>query len=129
MTKEQFEVITEWQKQTFPNATPFSKIAHLEEEVSELYEAMHMHEPGESRQSIRHEFADCFFLLFGAAAAAGMSYEDCCIAIDEKFKINQARKWGKPAENGVVNHVKEDNPYLLSGEELERAETLRKVGR
>lgn len=54
----------------------------------------------------RLEFADCFFLLFGAAAADGMSYDDVCAAIQEKFEINLKRQWGKPDANGVVKHIK-----------------------
>ena len=52
------------------------------------------------------EFADCFILLFGAAAADGMSYTDICSCIEEKMKINYKREWGEPDENGVVNHIK-----------------------
>lgn len=54
----------------------------------------------------KSEFADCFILLFGAADIFGMSYEDICKAIDDKMSINYKRNWGKPDENGVVNHVK-----------------------
>jgi hypothetical protein len=53
------------------------------------------------------EFADCFILLFGAAASDGMSYDDICKAIDEKMEINFNRKWGKPNNDGVVNHIRE----------------------
>lgn len=106
MTEKQFNEISAWQRETFGQATPFSKIAHLTEEVEELYEALHMHEPAASSQNVRHEFADCFFLLFGAASAAGMTYQDIVNAIEEKFTINKARKWGKPDANGVVNHIK-----------------------
>lgn len=100
MNKKQFEEITQWQAEKFPNATPLSKMAHLTEEVQELVHDLKTNHPA------RHlEFADCFFLLFGAAAADGMSYEDICKAIDEKFSINKNRKWGKPDADGVVKHV------------------------
>lgn len=36
MNKNQFTEITEWQKQTFGQATPLSKLAHLSEELVEL---------------------------------------------------------------------------------------------
>ncbi len=32
--------------------------------------------------------------------------EDICNCIDEKMKINKLRKWGKPDDNGVINHLK-----------------------
>lgn len=103
MKQSQFNEITEWQKQTFPKANALSKIAHLAEELQELVVDLK-----ENASGIRHEYADCFLLLFGSAAAAGMSYEDICRAIDEKMVINKNRKWGKPNEDGVVNHIKEN---------------------
>lgn len=101
MTQEQFESIVKWQKETFGEATPLSKIAHLAEEVIELIDDLKTNNPER-----RFEFADCFMLLFGAAASDGMSYEDICNAIESKMKINYKRKWGKPDNNGVVHHIK-----------------------
>lgn len=100
MTEQQFKEITAWQKETFGQATALSKISHLGEELSELnYDLIN------NKPERRLEFADCFFLLFGAAAADGMTYQDICQAIQEKFEINKTRKWGKPDANGVVNHI------------------------
>lgn len=101
MNQNQFNEITKWQKETFGQATSLSKILHLKEEITELTLDVFDKKPER-----RLEFADCFFLLFGAAAADGMTYEDIEACIDEKFEINKARKWGKPDANGVVNHVK-----------------------
>lgn len=100
MTEQQFNEISAWQKQTFGQATPLSKIAHLAEELQELVSDLKINNPER-----RLEFADCFFLLFGSAAADGMTYQDICQAIQEKFEINKVRKWGKPDESGVVKHV------------------------
>ena len=36
MTEQQFNEISLWQKETFGQATPLSKIAHLAEELEEL---------------------------------------------------------------------------------------------
>jgi len=102
MKKEQFEAISKWQKETFGEATPLSKVSHLAEEIIELVSDLRTH-----NTERRLEFADCFILLFGAAQSDGMTYEDICNAIDEKMAINYKRKWGKPNENGVVNHIKE----------------------
>lgn len=101
MTREQFYEITHWQKETFGKATPLSKIEHLKEEVQELESDL----KGNSTDK-KLEFADCFILLFGAAASDGMSYEDICNCIDEKMAINYKRKWGIANEKGVVNHIK-----------------------
>ena len=114
MTKEQFDSITEWQNKTFGKATPISKVHHLKEEVSELLaELENWYNTGFPKSEtsfqdilIDKEFADCFILLFGAAASHGMSYEDICKSIDLKMQININRKWGEPKENGVVNHIK-----------------------
>lgn len=102
MTQEQFEAITKWQRETFGQATALSKLEHLKQEIEELIEAIKTND-----QNKRHEFADCLILLFGAASSDGMTYEDICNAIAEKMEINYQRKWGKPDENGVVNHVRE----------------------
>jgi len=102
MTKELFQQITEWQKATFGDSTAKSKVMHLREEVEELHFDLHI-----NAIDRRLEFADCFILLSGAAAADGMSYEDVISAIEEKFSINKARKWGKQDENGVVKHIED----------------------
>jgi hypothetical protein len=102
MNEQQFNEITAWQKQTFGQATPISKIGHLAEELQELVADLKNNNPDR-----RLEYADCFFLLFGSAAADGMSYQDICNAIQEKFEINKRRRWGKPDENGIVKHIKD----------------------
>jgi len=101
MTKEQFNEICSWQNSTFRESTSISKIFHLQEETKELIEDLKNNNPDK-----RLEYADCFFLLFGSAYSDGMSYEDICNAIQEKFEINKKREWGKPNINGVVNHLK-----------------------
>ena len=73
----------------------------MQEETKELIEDLKNNNPDK-----RLEYADCFFLLFGSAYSDGMSYEDICNAIQEKFEINKKREWGKPNINGVVNHLK-----------------------
>lgn len=102
MTEKLFAEVTQWQKETFPNATTLSKILHLRKEVNELEVDVKLNLSGKHL-----EFADCFFLLFGAAAAEGMTYQDICNAIVEKMEINKKRLWGNPDKDGVVYHVKE----------------------
>lgn len=109
MTKGQFETITKWQKEVFPDATALSKIAHLKKELPELEEAINKSYSDLQPMDVLLEFADCFFLLFGSAAAYGMEYEDIVSAIEQKFEINKARKWGKPDENGVVEHIRTED--------------------
>ena len=109
MEKQQFISITEWQKQTFGQATSLSKLAHLLKEIVELKDAINDEDHLIDFEKIRKtkmEFADCFILLFGCASSYGLSYEEICKCIDEKMVINSNRKWGKPDADGVVNHIK-----------------------
>lgn len=86
--------MAEWQAKTFPNQDVISKIQHLKEEVGELLE----------NPSDYLEMADCVMLLCGIAAIQNIDLASAC---EEKFKINQTRKWGAPDNNGVVHHIKE----------------------
>lgn len=93
--------LKDWQFKTFPAATANSKLCHLLEEVKEVKEAIATNDKDK-----RLEFADCFLLLFGAAASDGMSYEDILNAISEKLTICRGREWGEPDANGVYKHIK-----------------------
>ena len=93
--------MAKWQKETFGEATAQSKLHHLNEEIKELHHALGNNDPEASGL----EYADCFILLYGSAAARGMSYEDICKAIRVKMDINKSRKWGKPDSLGIVNHI------------------------
>lgn len=101
MDKKLFQKVTSWQNNTFGKATAHSKCCHLREEVEEVIESLEKSD----EEDIREEFADCFILLFGAAASHGMSYEEINLAIEKKLKKNKTRKWGKPDSNGVVKHI------------------------
>lgn len=105
MTKQQFESISQWQNETFGQSTALSKIAHLKQEIEELKTELQSIEDGAHSKTVM-EFADCFILLFGSAASYGFNYDDIIECIDVKMVINKNRVWGKPDENGVVNHVK-----------------------
>jgi len=108
MTEQQFNEIAKWQKETFEQATPLSTLTRLLEEIVELKGELineKAHPTTTNFNRVRMEFADCFILIFGSAAAYGLSFQNICDAIQEKFEINKARKWGNPDENGVVKHV------------------------
>ena len=85
--------VQEWQRETFPDATPHSVAAHLRKEAKELSE----------NPSDYYEAADCALLLIGHAQAAGY---DLFNAIREKFAIVQQRQWGEPDADGVVEHIR-----------------------
>ncbi len=110
MTKEMFEEITAWQKQTFTKATAHSALNHLSEEIGELdYEIFE----GDA-DKVKSEYADCFLLLFGSASLYGLSYDQICKAINDKMEINKSRKWGQPNDQGYVKHVEENRNTSLT---------------
>jgi uncharacterized protein YaaR (DUF327 family) len=99
--------ILEWSSKTFKDENAYSKLHHLKKEISELVEtkvesAYH----GPENVSIRHEYADCFMLLIGAAKLDGFSANDLISATFEKLEICKSRKWSEPDENGIVEHVR-----------------------
>ena len=109
MTQELFNRVTEWQRKTFPKATPLSKLFHLEEELEELKQELNIqYTDSFVEQRLRDEYADCFLLLYGSAAANGYSLEDINKIISSKMDKNEKRTWGTPDEKGVVRHVKEN---------------------
>jgi NTP pyrophosphatase (non-canonical NTP hydrolase) len=102
MTSHQFYSITEWQKETFKEATPLSKAKHLQKEAKELVESLECNDGG-----VDYEIADIVILAAGVARALGWSYEKFTKTIQEKFEVVKTRKWGEPDEDGVVLHIKE----------------------
>ncbi len=120
MTRDQFIEISKWQDETFGRATALSKIHHLAEEIIELMQELNPlpviyqegvsednggYTPGEPDEEankiagllrevkIRKEFADCFLLLFGAAASHGYTFEEitvsglCVVALSINLKL------------------------------------------
>ena len=102
MTEELFNSITKLHRKTFPRWNLISCLMHLKDEIDEVKNSL-----AKNLDDIPEEFADCFFLLFGAADRYGMNYQDICNAIQAKFEKNKARTWGKPDDNGVVKHTEE----------------------
>lgn len=97
--------ISEWSDNTFGDYERTIPILHhLKKEVPELIEAI---EKEGTISSALFEFADCFMLLLDAAHHHGYTADDILFATMEKLKINKKRKWGKPDENGVVEHIRE----------------------
>lgn len=102
--------IVEWARKQFPNQTYLAKLNHLGDEVEELKIAINdcVHKNYLMDHDVQMELADCFILLVDTASLLGFSEEDIRRAMWEKLQINKKRKWGEPKENGVVNHVEDD---------------------
>ena len=73
--------------------------------ISELYK---------KNEEVDIEFADCFILLLDAARKEGLFAKDILKAIVNKMEINKARKWGKPDENGVMEHIRNNHEEKTS---------------
>lgn len=100
--QELMDHINQWADQTFgADRSPMAPIHHLKKEVLELIEAYDKLD----HRAIGLEFADCFILLLNGAAKYGLLAEDIFDLIDRKMEINQSRKWSKPDENGVSQHI------------------------
>jgi NTP pyrophosphatase (non-canonical NTP hydrolase) len=85
-------------------------VHHLVKEVPELIEAIEkfqLKESYENTQRVGFEFADCFMLLLDSASHFGLTAGNLLYYTEQKLEINKKRKWGKPDENGVVEHIKE----------------------
>ena len=88
----------EWSDKTFgENRKPTAPLNHLKKEVQEVLEQPYDIE----------EYADCFLLLMDSARLSGFNMDDLYFASQQKFNKNKNRTWGKPDENGVVEHVRD----------------------
>lgn len=103
--QELFNEIVIWQDATFPKSNALSKYHHLFDEVIELGNVLDYESENNCIVIEDTELADCIILLFGIAHKRGMSFSDLQSIIELKMEVNKKRKWGKPDENGVVNHV------------------------
>lgn len=87
-----------WAQTTFGDdfeRGPLSPLHHLKKEVEEVIADPYK----------RDEYADCFMLLIDAYRRAGGNIYDLIAATEEKLEVCKNRKWGKPDENGVCEHV------------------------
>lgn len=112
--------IREWSDSTFGDAQRTIPILHhLKKEVPELISAVKDMQAAGIDNSIgvgefshkisvmKLEFADCLMLLLDAASHADIDAEELMKVTKIKLEINKDRKWGKPDENGVVEHIRE----------------------
>ena len=89
--------VNKWQRETFgAEADPVPAIAHLQREVLELAEHPESDE----------EYADALMLTVGAWMRRGKTPNELLDAVRRKLEINKAREWGKPDEDGVVEHIR-----------------------
>lgn len=103
--------IAEWSDMAFgKNQRNPGIVHHLQKEVPELidaFEKFHKNPSRENSDRVGFEFADCFMLLLDSAHHFGLTAGNILYYTEEKLKINKSRKWGKPDENGVIEHIEE----------------------
>jgi NTP pyrophosphatase (non-canonical NTP hydrolase) len=123
--------IAEWSDATFGDKQRNPALLHhLKKEVSELIEAIEKYElhkkvnykkhhsfkttaQNKLEENVFEEYADCMMLLLDSAHHFGISSFDLARFIHKKLEINKARIWGKPDENGVVEHIRENYEQLF----------------
>ena len=90
-----FNEIGQWAETTFTKSTPESAFNHLKREVKELSNNLH---DGK-------EMADIVMIIAHLASKAGIDLE---AEIIKKFNVNKSRRWGEPDEEGVCEHIADD---------------------
>lgn len=98
----------EWSLKNFPEATYFSSLSKLKEEIKEVDKELKYLEKFPEQyhlDKLTMEYADCLMCLFDSAGRAGVSVEDIVEAFEEKLEINKNRKWKKNPDN-TYSHVK-----------------------
>ena len=91
--------ITAWADSLFgKDRKPESILYHLKKEIDELIQ-----EP----MSLE-EYADVGILWLSAADKAGYKIDELYFAMIGKLMVNKSRKWGKPDENDVVEHLRQE---------------------
>ena len=92
-----------WSDSTFgPGRKPLPVLYHLVKEVPEVIDAIEG-QKGDDR--ILMEYADCLLLLVDAARLSGYDARDLLTAGRKKLEVNKGRKWGKPDQYGVIEHI------------------------
>ena len=113
--------IKQWSDETFGSQRTGKPIAHhLKKEIDEVIDAIEVLEHDifntkgdvrrvywEKHNRVKFELADCLTLLLDVASHENINVNDLLDASFEKLEINKKRKWGKPDENGVVEHIPE----------------------
>jgi len=92
-----------WSFRTFPEATQFSSLSKLKEEIKEVHLALLP--PFGNDEETHEEYADCLMCLFDSAGRAGISVEQIFVAFEKKLAINMERKWIKNPDN-TYSHIK-----------------------
>jgi NTP pyrophosphatase (non-canonical NTP hydrolase) len=78
--------IGSWARETFPDQTDLRVVAHLNEEVQELLQAI----ASDDKPQVCQEIADCLILLLCLADRQGVSAASW---VEGKMNVNRQRRW------------------------------------
>lgn len=97
-------VFTTWSTtQGFPNATQYSSLIKLEEEIEEIVWEIF---PGSiTPKDIAEEYVDAIMCLLDSAKRGGISTEHLVKAFKKKLEINLNRTWKQNPDN-TYSHIK-----------------------
>jgi NTP pyrophosphatase (non-canonical NTP hydrolase) len=114
--------VHQWADSTFGHDRKVTAaLHHLKQEVPELIDAIEKtgitKRPENGNPEIEFEFADCFILILNAASKYGLTADQLMEIAQKKLQICKERKWGKPDENGVVNHIKAERPSIWKSDQ------------
>lgn len=109
-----------WSQSTFgtdQERGPIGALKHLEKEAKEAADAYRSFLDGyrmddtcaanSAELEFREELADCLLLILDASRRSGLSPMDLVHAAEKKMKVNRKRRWGPPAGDTPVEHVKD----------------------
>ncbi len=92
----------QWANSTFGKIKALSVSHHLKKEVNELVESLE-----NKQENTGEEIFDCFILLCRVASTYGVDAEELLDGARNKLEVCKKRKWSKPDENGVIEHVRD----------------------
>lgn len=93
-----------WSRETFQEATAYSSLQKLKEEIEEV--EIHLAFPSIDPEGMKEEYADCLMCLFDSAGRVGIPPIQLFEAFKKKLKKNMERKWKKNLDN-TYSHIKE----------------------
>lgn len=106
---KKLDEIKEWNAETFPDTTLSGQLCKLEEEMLEYKSSPSKEELADvfivlgGLRRFNSAVGDWIFIDFIYRYSPGYSYKWLIDAIDNKMKINRARKWHK-TDNGTYHH-------------------------
>jgi len=119
--KQLMKAIDRWSDKTFSGGFHYPDRAkaisyHLQKESVELTDAVttFLDKPSEkNRNNVNQQLADCQILIWDICNKLRINATELLEYSHDKHQVNLARSWGKPDENGVIEHIRAIGPTGL----------------